>query len=219
MPFGPDAIFFVATGREQDRSAFYLAEVIRKGIEIPYPELQEIVERSGAECPGMDETTATKPLLPFGGEILAAIYRRIASKAREQGIVPVWIFLPQVRQGTWQDATPERSKSRGRRASSSSTWRMCTTDRISKSIRLAEWDEHPNASGTGWSRSACTRTGCTTKRRVFPTQLSGATVMSDSIKDQVKNFILETFLPGEDPEELTARRRSSPAASSTRSPP
>jgi acyl carrier protein len=29
--------------------------------------------------------------------------------------------------------------------------------------------------------------------------------MSDTIKDQVKQFILETFLPGEDPDELTDR--------------
>ncbi len=29
--------------------------------------------------------------------------------------------------------------------------------------------------------------------------------MPDSIKDQVKHFILETFLPGEDPDELTGQ--------------
>ena len=33
----PNAVFYIATGREQDRSAFYLAEVVRKSIEIPYP--------------------------------------------------------------------------------------------------------------------------------------------------------------------------------------
>ncbi len=144
--FGPHAIYYVATGREQDRSAFYMAEVIRKGIEIPYRELQEIVERSGA-VPGMDEPTATKALLPFGSEILAATYRRIASQAREQDIVPVWIFLPQVRQGTWQDATAGAVQIAREAGFIVINMEDVYDGQDIEEIRLAEWDEHPNSLG------------------------------------------------------------------------
>jgi D-alanyl-lipoteichoic acid acyltransferase DltB (MBOAT superfamily) len=146
MHFFPHAVFYIATGREQDRSAFYMAEVVRKSIKIPYPELQEIVQRSGAS-PQMDESTATKALLPFGSAILRATYRRIASDARDRGVVPVWIFLPQVRLDTWQDATPGAVQIAREAGFIVINLEDIYERRDLESIRLAEWDEHPNQFG------------------------------------------------------------------------
>ena len=36
-----------------------------------------------------------------------AVYKAIVEQSRARGIAPVWIFLPQVRGGPWQEETPE----------------------------------------------------------------------------------------------------------------
>ena len=111
LEFAPQAVFYVAVGRESSQSALHLASVVRDRVEIPYPELRTIVAEAGLE-PEMDETTARKRLQPFNDEILLAVYRRIVAECRRRAIVPVWIFLPQVREGAWQEETPEAMRRR-----------------------------------------------------------------------------------------------------------
>ena len=146
LTFHPHAVFYIATGREQDRSAFYLAEVVRKRIEIPFPELQDIVRRSGVTA-RMNEAEATKVLLPYGAEICAFTYRHIAERARVAGARPVWIFLPQVRPGSWQDATAGAV-----RLAQDAGFVIIDLQDVyegseTERVRLAEWDEHPNTFG------------------------------------------------------------------------
>ena len=79
-------------------------EVVNKKIDIPYPALRELTTKAGI-VPGMDEATALRRLEPYRSEILAFVYNRIVAESRRNGAVPVWIFLPQVRKGTWQEET------------------------------------------------------------------------------------------------------------------
>jgi len=144
LGFGPHAVFYVAVGREPSQSALHLAAIVRQRTAIPYPELQAIVARAGLD-PQMDEATALRRLQPFHREILAAVYGRIVDECRRRGIVPVWIFLPQVREGTWQEETPETV-----RAAENAGFVMIDLGDVYKgqdlaAIRLAEWDQHPNA--------------------------------------------------------------------------
>ena len=146
MAFSPNAMFYVATGREPSRAARYLAEVVQKGIDIPYPALRNIAARAGLGA-GMDEATALRRVAPFHSEILGAVYRAIAEQCRLRGIIPVWIFLPQVSEGAWQQETPEAL-----RLAEAAGFVIVNLADIYKgvdvrSIRLAEWDEHPNARG------------------------------------------------------------------------
>ena len=73
------------------------------------------------------------------------MYRRVVDVSRARGIVPVWIFLPQVREGTWQEETPETV----RLAEDAGFIIVDLTDVYKgedlAAIRLAEWDQHPNA--------------------------------------------------------------------------
>jgi hypothetical protein len=61
--------------------------------------------------------------------------------------VPVLIFLPQVRGGTWQEETPETLQI----AKEAGFIVIDLSDVFDgedlESIRLAEWDDHPNAKG------------------------------------------------------------------------
>ncbi len=146
LAFDPTAVFYVATGRESSRAARYLVEVVKKRIEIPYPALQAVVAKAVLD-PGMDEATALRRIAPFHAEILTAVYQGIAEQCRSRGIVPVWIFLPQVRQGRWQEETPEML-----RIAQAAGFVMVDLGDIYKgvdvaSIRLAEWDHHPNQRG------------------------------------------------------------------------
>jgi alginate O-acetyltransferase complex protein AlgI len=146
LGFSPKALYYVATGREISRAVSYMVEVVQKKIAIPYEPLRELVARASVE-PSMDEATARKRLDPYRTEILTWVYRRIADEARSQGVTPVFIFLPQVREELWQDETPEIlaiAKSAG--------FPVIDLAGVYKghdiaALRLAEWDEHPNRRG------------------------------------------------------------------------
>jgi D-alanyl-lipoteichoic acid acyltransferase DltB (MBOAT superfamily) len=142
----PNMVFYVATGRELRRSASYLAEVVRKRIAIPYPGLQAIVHKSGV-TPEMEETEALRRLEPLGGEILRVVYQTISERCRELSIQPVWVFLPQVRTGSWQEETPMALQ-----LAQQAGFEIINLDDVYsghdiEAIRLAEWDDHPNALG------------------------------------------------------------------------
>jgi D-alanyl-lipoteichoic acid acyltransferase DltB (MBOAT superfamily) len=142
----PNAVFYVATGREVSRSAWYMAEVVRKRIDVPYEGLRAIIQKSGA-TPGMDEATAQKHLQPYAAEILQSVYERIARESRERGIRPLWIFLPQVRGGSWQEETPQAVALAERAGFTVLNLHDVYDGHDNETIRLAEWDDHPNALG------------------------------------------------------------------------
>jgi hypothetical protein len=93
----------------------------------------------------MDETTALRQIAPFHAEILTAVYRAIVEECRTRGIVPVFVFLPQVYKGPWQEETPQTL----RIAEAAGFTIVDLTDIYDNvdaaSVRLAEWDAHPNA--------------------------------------------------------------------------
>jgi hypothetical protein len=146
LTFEPNAVFYVATGRELSRASWYLVEVVQKRIGIPYPFLRQIVGEAALD-PGMDEASARRLLAPFRREILSGVYRHIAEECRKRGIVAVWIFVPQVREGAWEEELPEMlqvAKAAGFVIVNLAD--VFKNERV-ESIRLAEWDEHPNGRG------------------------------------------------------------------------
>lgn len=146
LHYQPHAVYYVATGREIRRSVRYLANAVRDGLEIPFEPLRQIVQ-SAQITKDMDEVSAVRALSSSGAGILLYIYQDIVEKARNRGIVPVWIFLPQVRQGDWVEETPETV-----RIAKAAGFVVINMDDVYKgldiaSIRLAEWDHHPNVLG------------------------------------------------------------------------
>jgi D-alanyl-lipoteichoic acid acyltransferase DltB (MBOAT superfamily) len=146
LTFSPNAVIYVATGREISRAASYLVEAVRKKVEIPYESLRDIVRKAGLD-PSMDEATSLRRLEPFSIEILSSTYRRIVEQTRASGAVAVFVFLPQVREGTWQEETAETL-----RLAESAGFVVIDMSDVYKgqdiaAIRLAEWDDHPNRRG------------------------------------------------------------------------
>jgi hypothetical protein len=142
----PNALFYIAVGREVPRSVEYMAAAVRKGFPIPYPSLQAIVDKAGVRR-DMDETTAIKHLEPFGTEILKAVYDQLGQLARERGIRPVWIFVPQVREGRWQDDVAASLRVAREAGFTIVNVENVFQGRDVSTIRLADWDDHPNALG------------------------------------------------------------------------
>jgi hypothetical protein len=142
----PNAVMFIATGREPSRSVNYLAEVIHKGIDIPFPALREIVARAGV-VKGMKEAEAQQRLMPYAREILLYVYTHIAERANRQHMKAIWVFLPQVREGSWQEETADTIQT-----AEVAGFTVINLEDIYKgkdpaANRLAEWDEHPNTLG------------------------------------------------------------------------
>jgi len=146
LRFRPNALFYIATGREVTRASDYLAEVVRKEVRIPYEPLAAIVARAGL-TKDMDEATALKHLGPYRGELLAWTYGRIVETVRASGAVPVFVFLPQVRGGSWQEETPETLTIARAAGFTVIDLSDIYEGQDIETIRLAEWDDHPNAKG------------------------------------------------------------------------
>jgi D-alanyl-lipoteichoic acid acyltransferase DltB (MBOAT superfamily) len=142
----PTAIMYIANGREMTRSVDYLAEVVTKGIHVPYAPLREIIA-SAEVTAGMSLADAKRRLTPFAAEILRFVYNYIADGARQRNIQPVWVFLPQMEGGTWEDET-ETFVGIARDAN----FIVLRLDQVFEQteldkIWLADWDLHPNQLG------------------------------------------------------------------------
>jgi hypothetical protein len=144
--FEPNAIFYIATGREISRATRYLVEATQKNVVIPFEPLREIVARAGLTR-DMDETAALKRINPYSNEILSWTYHRIVERSRENGALPVFIFLPQVREGTWQEETPETLSMAEKAGFIIINLADVYSGQDITTIRLAEWDDHPNVLG------------------------------------------------------------------------
>ncbi len=146
MQFRPNAVIYVATGRELSRAAAYLTEAVRKRIDIPYEELRQIVQRSGV-TPEMEEAEALKRLTPYRKEMLNFVYGSIAARARAGGTFSILLFLPQVTDGSWREETADTLA-----IAAGAGFLIIDLDDLYKGrdinqLRLAEWDDHPNTQG------------------------------------------------------------------------
>jgi len=146
LGFAPNAVIYVATGRESYRAARYVADAAREGRPIPYDFLRQAAEKAGV-VRGMDEAAAEKRLAPYQKEILSGIYARIASESRQRGIVPVYVFLPQVREGLWQEETPEALQAAEGAGFVVIDLSAVYQGRPLASVRVSEYDDHPNRLG------------------------------------------------------------------------
>ena len=146
LSFEPRALLYIATGRELSRAADYLASVATSGIEIPFPELQAIAESAGLE-PGMNEDEALRRLLPVHREILGWLYEYVVKTCRTSRVRPIWVFIPQLYGGTWEEETDEALELAQTAGFAAIDLREVYDGHDTTTLRLAEWDDHPNARG------------------------------------------------------------------------
>jgi hypothetical protein len=143
MTFDPDAVYYVAAGREIGRATRNLVTATRDGIQIPDATLREVLRKAGVDR-RVDEATGIKLLAPHRREILSHVYGEIARRCRERGILPVWIFLPQVTTGSWVEETAETLAIAEAAGFVVIDLADVYRGQDAGSMKLAEWDDHPN---------------------------------------------------------------------------
>jgi hypothetical protein len=147
LAFGPGAVIYVATAREPDGAADYLAKAIGGRLPVPYDFLQETARRAQIDA-STDDTTARRRLEPFRWEVLTWLYGEIAQRCRDRGSRPVWVFVPQVVDlGPWRQEIAEARRIAEGAGFATVDLGDVFDGRDPRAVSLAEWDNHPNAQG------------------------------------------------------------------------
>jgi len=115
-------------------------------VELPYPELVEALRRAGVE-PGTAQSVAERRLEPLRVELTEWIYRRIVQVARARGIPAVWIYLPRLSERVQEEEVARLFELAAGAGFAVIDLRGLYGERDADSLRLAEWDYHPNAAG------------------------------------------------------------------------
>jgi hypothetical protein len=145
LKFAPDIVFYTAAGREQWNTINFLADILEKGVEIPYPGLKALVAEAGVRA-DMDRPAILKRLNLHEEKLLGWIYDYIVKRCAAHGIRPVWIYLPPV----FPTAGEPEEHGSARKLAQAAGFEIIDLTGIYdgadlKSLVLEQWDRHPNA--------------------------------------------------------------------------
>jgi hypothetical protein len=145
LRFAPDAVLYVAHAHDREDALRRLAEMVRAGVDVRYDALRRVVRAAGIG-PETPEAVARERLEPHGDAVIAWLYRHVAESSAARGAAPVWVFLPRLIE------EPEEAVAwlaDAARAAGLATLDLSDTyaDADLATLRVAEWDHHPNAAG------------------------------------------------------------------------
>ena len=120
--------------------------MIAKQIAIPYPYLRDLAARAGIDS-STTETEALRRLRPYDKEHLQWLYREIVARCRAHAITPVWVFLPQVNRGRWEENVAETVQDAKDAGFATINLLDVYGSHPIEQVQLTEWDFHPNALG------------------------------------------------------------------------
>jgi hypothetical protein len=145
LKFAPGLVFYTAAGREQWNTINFLADVLEKGVEVPYPELKALITTAGVK-PGMDRTTTLRLLKLHEDVLLGWVYNYIAGECAKGGIRAVWIYLPPAQ----PTAGEPEERGKARELAEAAGFEIIDLTGIFDgqdldALTLADWDKHPNA--------------------------------------------------------------------------
>ncbi len=91
--FDPDVMMFAIHSTEHIRLVTHLTQLIRREIDVPYAEINDVIARSGA-TPDMPPAHVRTLLSPFAEELIEWSIQRMADNARARGAEPVLLYVP-----------------------------------------------------------------------------------------------------------------------------
>jgi hypothetical protein len=149
LSFEPQAVIYVATGRELYRSAYSLADVYVNKLDIPIVGLQRIAEKADL-VHASDASDARRKLIPFRNEIARVLYEEFVRTSKSAGVQPIYVFLPPIaRPDVWREEAEvglQLAREAGFHVIDLSNLYLDTNE-YGKDLKIAEWDAHPNAKG------------------------------------------------------------------------
>jgi hypothetical protein len=144
--FSPQTVIHVAAGREMHGAVQNLVTSVRKGVPIPYPFLTDLARRAGFDA-STDEATAVRRMEPFRQELVAWVYGEMARACRERGVKPVLLFVPHVNPGIWEQEAGDVLRLAREAGFTVIDLSGAYRGLDGTTLRLAEWDAHPNVRG------------------------------------------------------------------------
>ena len=166
--FQPDAVFITDSDGLKEPVIAHLLNVIQSRVAIPYPELDALIRRTGVTAlanPGfpvpfenvrallgtvgiktrMPGREAERRLRPAADSLVRWTLGRMAAVTRKHGAVPVFVALNVV-------ADPSDGELRALQDADAAGFLVFNLldlwqNRDKSALRIAEWDEHPNAAG------------------------------------------------------------------------
>jgi D-alanyl-lipoteichoic acid acyltransferase DltB (MBOAT superfamily) len=145
--FEPDAVIF--TGQRADKDIDHIAEMFVRGRPAPYDFVETALARAEIE-PSMELSRIKSRLAPFGEEIMAAVYRRVAELCAENGAAALWMYIPSL---AGLEAEPRVRAEQVAEAAREAGFMSLETERMYdglevEAIEQGPWDgAHPNAHG------------------------------------------------------------------------
>lgn len=146
LKFEPDAMIYVAHADEENRIVGFLYRMFRQEQHTDIPFLEEIRMKMKFD-PKDSEVVFRKKIAPFKRQITAWGYGEMAKMCKDNEVLPIWVFLPQL-------GNPYQSGERlALKKLASDLGFTCLDlsgvygDYAEHELRIAPWDKHPNALG------------------------------------------------------------------------
>jgi hypothetical protein len=119
---------------------------VRLGIELPDAFLRRLADEAGVTA-GMPRKAIAMRLRPYTEELLEWVYRQIAATCLENGITPVWVFLPKLEEHGRQRLTPWLERTAAESGFEVVSLAGLFADRDKRALQVGRGDFHPNAAG------------------------------------------------------------------------
>jgi D-alanyl-lipoteichoic acid acyltransferase DltB (MBOAT superfamily) len=145
LSFQPDVLFYIGHPSDGLKANNRLAELVMSGTTIPYDYLREVVEKAGVRA-DMPTRELRARLRSYSNEILAGTYHRVVEICRERNIVPVFIYLPNLR-ALGEEETPDHL-----RLATEAGFTVLNMNGVfdgvdEQTLHRNDYDFHPNAKG------------------------------------------------------------------------
>ena len=146
LGFSPDALFYFANTRDESKLIPALANRISIGAQIPYPGLNTLIQGAGINSQMSPETIEAR-LDPLTDEILSWVYLEIVALSQASGVLPIWIYLPDVKpvpsEQIFLDLSEKAREAGFIIVNLSGIFEGYDRD----ALIVAAWDLHPNRTG------------------------------------------------------------------------
>lgn len=149
VPFKPDLVVVTVYSTEEVRLLGHLARVVENEIPIPYPDLREVVDRSGAR-PWMPHPQIRSRLEPYLYDVIEWSFRKLKADCQERGLPLVLLFLPATTDR--RDENVQYLLGRLRKRASNAGLELFALERVydgyeMSQLQLSMWDSHLNVLG------------------------------------------------------------------------
>ena len=147
--FQPDLVFLSTHSAENRRLVTHLRRIVERGMTIPYPGLQAIIEKAGVDST-MVSAELERRLSAHIDEIIQWGLVRIAKISREHGAIPVYVVVPrtdEIEALNNSESVEYLAEKAGENGYVTLNLEGTYQGYSQADLVVAPWDVHPNALG------------------------------------------------------------------------